>query len=435
MKRFLITAILAVSVIAATSCVRDEDWELLRHPVHVRGTLDPNFGTPIAYGHVTINDVLHMFNGDYTGLLDPEDDILTINFEAEGSDSILARSLMSKSVGTKGFFMASDTTISYNVNITLFDNVTLHDIVNNNISINHLWLDFVADIRGDCPESVRDTVARYVHAVFDSLVVKYTDYNGVVHNFPGVDIEPIPFDSVLATKHIQFDSIDMAEIVNSMPRNVNVSFRFRFALDDTIFALDLADAYFSQLLDSIKMTKIYYDANVKVAFPFEIKINSLPYSFDVDLGEGLSQVDIDAVLDSIGEGVDVDIKDSYLTLGFANGIPLELGIAGTLIDANGLPLGTPLFVDTIIAAPSAPSPDDPTTNIAIADTTTRVVIAMNRQRLQQLRNAKKIRFDMQMATGNKHVSIRRSDYLKIKVYLKLHPEAVIDIPIYNGNND
>ena len=429
MKHRLFIVVAALATVMLASCIRSDEWELLRHPVHVQGTLDPNFGTPIAYGQVTINDVLHMFNGDYTGVLDPEDEVLTINFEAEGADSIVARSLMDKAVSHKGTFMAKDTTISYDVNITLFDNVTLQEILNGNISINHLWLDFEADVHGECQESVRDTVARYVHAVFDSLVINYTDHNGAVHTFPSLNLEPIPFDSVLATKHLKFDSVDMAEIVNSMPRNVKVSYRFRFALDDAIFALDLADTHFNQLLDEIKMTKIFYEAKMKVAFPFEIKIGALPYSFDVDLGEGLSRVDIDRVLDSIGEGVDIDIKDSYLTLGFTNGIPMKLGIAGTMIDANDMPIGLPLFTDTIASARTTPSSDDPGTEVAVEGTQSKVVIAINRQRLQQLRSAKKIRFDMLMATEGKNVSIRRSDYLKIKVYLKLHPTAEIDIPV------
>ena len=67
--------------------------------------------------------------------------------------------------------------------------------------------------------------------------------------------------------------------------------------------------------------------------------------------------------------------------------------------------------------------------MAVEGVRTPVVIAMNRQRLEQLRRAKKIRFDMLMTTGNKHVTIRRSDFLGIKIYLKLHPSAEIDIPI------
>ncbi len=429
MKRFLLSALLAVSALALASCIRSEEWEMLRHPVHVRGTLDPTFGTPIAYGQVTINDVMHMFNADYNGLLDPENETLTINFESEGSDSILARSMLSKRPGTKGTFMSKDTTISYNVNIGLFENVTLNEILNGNININHLWLDFQADVHGECPDSVRQFVKQYVHAVFDSLVVNYTDHNGVEQTFPAVSMEPMLFDSVLTTQHLQFDSIDLADIVNSMPSNVKVSFRFRFELDDALFAEDLADLYFNQLLDRIKMTKIFYRAHIKVAFPFEVKINSLPYSFDVDLGDGLSQVDIDRILDSIGEGVDVDIKDSYLTIGFTNGIPLRLGITGTMIDNNDLPIGLPLFADTIAASRTAPSPDDPNTEVTVEGTRTPVVIAMNRQRLNQLRRAKKIRFDMVMSTCDKHVTIRRSDYLGIKIYLKLHPSAEIDIPI------
>ncbi len=429
MKHRLFTVALALVAVMLTSCIRSEEWELLRHPVHVRGTLDPTFGTPIAYGQVTINDVMHMFNGNYNGLLDSENETLTINFEGEGGDSILASSLLSKRPGVKGTFISQDTTISYNLNIGLFENVTLSEILNGNININHLWLNFKADVRGECPDSVRQFVSQYVHAMFDSLVVNYTDHNGVEHTFPGVTMEPLLFDSVLTTQHLQYDSIDLAEIVNSMPLNVKVSFRFRFQLDESLFSADIAELYFNQLLDRIKMTKVFYDAQLKVSFPFEVRIGSLPYSFDVDLGDGLSQVDIDRILDSIGEGVEVDIKDSYLTLGFNNGIPLRLGITGTLIDNNDLPIGAPLFADTIAASRTAPSPDDPNTEVTVEGTRTPVVIAMNRERLNQLRRAKKIRFTMVMSTCNKHVTIRRSDFLGIKVYLRLHPTAEIDIPV------
>lgn len=429
MKHRLFIVTVALAGLTLASCIRKEEWEMLKHPVHVQGSVEPGLGAPIAYGQVTINDVLHMFNGDYTGLLDPEDNVLTINFNAQGSDSIVAKSLWDKKPGTKGTFFAKDTTIRYGVNITMFDNVTLQDIVNGNININHLWMDFQIDLRGDCPEAVRDFVRQNVHARFDSLVVNYIDYNGEFKTFPGVSMEPVPFDDVLTTKRLLFENVDLAEIVNSMPRRLEACFRFRFELDDTLFSMDLAEIYFNQVLDSVKMTKLYIDCKMQVAFPFEISIGSLPYSFDVDLGEGLSRIDIDGILDSIGEGVDVGFDSSYLILGFGNGIPLELDITGTMLDDHDLPLGAPLFNQRIKAAATEQSPDDPNVWVSTADSTTKVEVMMNRQRLNQLRNAKKIRFDMTMSTIGKHVAIRREDYLKIKVYLKLRPKATIDIPV------
>ena len=427
MKHRLFTVVLALAAVMLASCIRSEDWELLKHPVHVQGQLEPNLGTPIAKGEVTINDVLHMFNGQYTGLLDPEEEVLTINFEANGGDSILAQTLMNP--GTKGVFMSKDTVIHYGVNITLFDHVALQDIVNGNININHLWLTFNADIRGDCPDTVRDLVRQYVHAYFDSLVVEYVDYNHQRHTFTGVQMEPISVTNVLEHEQLSFDSVDLAEIVNSMPRRVDVSFRFRFELDNTIFNEDLAELYFNQLLDSIYLTKRFYNTHVRVAFPFEIEIGNLPYSFDVDLGEGLTQVNLDEVLDSIGGGVDIDIKESFLTLGFDNGIPLNLTIAANLIDANDIPIGPTLFTETLESAVTAPSPDDPTTEIATESTHSVVRLHADKTLLQNLRRSKKIRFSLVLATGNKHVSIRHNDYLKIKVYLQLHPSVRIDIPI------
>lgn len=427
MKHRLFTVMLAMAVVLLASCIRSEDIELLKHPVHVQGQLDPSFGAPIAKGEVTINDVLHMFNSQYTGLLDMEKEVLTINFEANRADSILAQSLIHS--GAKSPFLSKDTIINYGVNITLFDNVTLQDIVNGNININHLWLTFNANIWGDCPNEVRDLVAQYVRAQFDSLVVRYTDYDYVEHVFTGIQMPTLSIDNVIEGETLNFDSVDLAEIVNSMPRRVEVSFRFRFELDNTIFNEDLADLYFNQLLDSIYLTKIFYNTHVRVSFPFEISIGSLPYSFDVDLGEGLAQVNLDELLDSIGDGVDIKIDSSLLTLGFTNGIPMNMSIAATLIDEHDLPIGSMLFSDVIMAAETAPSPEDPTTEIAVAPTRTFVKIKADKTLLQNLRRSKKIRFSLLLATGNKHVSVRHDDYLGIKVYLKLHPTIEIDIPI------
>ena len=430
MKHRLFPLVLALAAVMLASCIRSEDWELLKHPIHVQGHLDPSFGTPIASGEVTINDVLHMFDNTYTGMLDPENEVLTINFETNGGDSILANSIIHPS-GTKGVFLSKDTVIRYGVNITLFDKVTLQDLVNSNMNINHLWLTFNADIRGDCPDTVRHLVQQYVHAYFDSLVVRYVDHNGGEHRFYGVSMDPVAVTNVLEHQELTFDSVDLAEIVNSMPRRVDVSFRFRFELDNTLFNEDLAELYFNQLLDSIYMTKIYYNTHVKVAFPLEVSIDSLPYSFNIDLGEGLAQVNLDEVLDSIGEGVDIDVKDSYLTLGFDNGIPLNMCVSATLIDGNDLPIGGPIFTDVIDASVTAPSPEDPTTEETVASTHSVVRIHADRTLLKNLRKSKKIRFNLNLATGNKHVSIRHDDYLKIKVYLQLHPSADIDIPIHD----
>lgn len=426
-KRLFVLSAIAVLLAGLSSCLRSDDWELLKHPIHVQGQIEPNMGAPIAHGTVTINDVLHMFNNTYTGMIDPDEDILTIDFESNRSDSILAKSIAGS--GTKSPFLSKDTLITYGVDITLFDKVTLQDIVNGNININHLWLTFNAEIWGDCPDTVRHLVQRYVHAYYDSLTVKYTDYNYQEHIFNGIPLTSMSFDNVLTHETLDFDSVDLAEIVNSMPRHVQVSFRFRFELDNSIFNEDLAELYFNQLLDSIWLTKIYYNTHVRVAFPFEIEIDNLPYAFDVDLGDGLSQVDIDAILDSIGEGLEVDLKDSYLTLGFDNGIPLDLTIAATLIDDHGLPIGGPRFTETIKSAPTVPLPSDPSAYESSGTTHSQVKIHADANFLRDLRRSKKIRFNLIMATCDKHVTIKHSDFLDIKVYLQLHPSASIDIPV------
>ena len=58
---------------------------------------------------------------------------------------------------------------------------------------------------------------------------------------------------------------------------------------------------------------------------------------------------------------------------------------------------------------------------------------INEQRLRDLKQTKKIGFKLTLATDNgpNNVSIRRDDYLGINAYIKVHPQANVNIPLTN----
>ena len=173
--------------------------------------------------------------------------------------------------------------------------------------------------------------------------------------------------------------------------------------------------------------------NLAAEFPFDIKINRLPYSFTINLnGDSLPRLDIQQTLDSIARGLSVDLSDANLTMAFDNGIPAKFNIAAYLIDANGAIIGDTLIHDTLIAA--APVAADGTGHYVASGTRATVIpVPINEQRLRDLKQTKKIGFKLTLATDNgpNNVSIRRNDYLGINAYIKVHPQANVDIPLTN----
>ena len=80
MKKVLLFAI-AASVLLC-GCLRDEDKDMLRNPIHVTGTVDPTFGFSVASTHMDIEKVLSLLDGaeqyiDQTNT----DDFITLKFD------------------------------------------------------------------------------------------------------------------------------------------------------------------------------------------------------------------------------------------------------------------------------------------------------------------------------------------------------------------
>jgi hypothetical protein len=112
---------------------------------------------------------------------------------------------------------------------------------------------------------------------------------------------------------------------------------------------------------------------------------------------------------------------------FDNGIPVEFTVSAVMQDANGNDLIT-LFQNANIA--SANVSTDPSGNyVASSSVKTTVETMLVNSDLDKLDRAKNIHLTLRIDTDNKHVTVRRSDFLKIKAYLQVKPSVDVDIPI------
>lgn len=441
-KSFMLATLLA-GVLALTSCGVKETFDLMKNPIHVQGSVDPNFGMPLASGQVRLDELLGMLGTSEIGLdeyINQDSTTITVRYQMDQIyDSIEADNLTSSStatrtvgkpgIATKETVLNQDTTIVYGVDITFFDSVDMPGIEPGNVAIRHLWLDFKIKIKGDCPPEAQAYVNSVLNARFDSVKISYINHFGERRDFhdPNIDNISMQINNILSGDSLIRVGIDLAEIIDQMPRHIDVSFHFDLGITEGIFDVDLTNI--ESVLDQIGLTKLYYWADAKVEMPLDLLIDSLPFNFPVDLGEE-GAPNINAMLDSIAEGVEVDLKDANLVFFFENHMPLNLKLQGRFLDSTGVYVGGVLFDKEIGGAPV-----DPVTGIVSGTKNAKVDLHLDTERLEWLAKARQLEVKLALGTSRnaagipQYVKIRLDDYLKIKMYANLHPQVNIDIPL------
>lgn len=449
------------------SCSKD-DRELLQHPYRLQGELSPSFGLPvISSGQLNLYDLMTSFDGTLEALM-TDDNTITFEYKDTVRETIPIGGMIvkrqgplspnpspKKSVGRKSVtpFIARDTVIEYTIPIDFFDKADMQSIVDGNMSIHELRFNLDAVVQGTCPPNVDSALRAYVNARFDNVTIKYTGHDYQMHTYTGFAAQSLLLDDIIQGGAVNFDSVNLAEIVNSLPRSITAGFHMRVEVDSGL-VLDnlglLTDTSginsFNALLDSLRMTSITIGANLRVLLPFEVRIGGLPYSYDLELngnGGDASGSTVFEQMDSLltnlfGEGaVSMDSSKVAAILKFSNGIPLELSLSGTLVDGNGVESYV-LFSDRKIApAVTAPVSGRPGVVEAVRDSTTIVSIDLTVEALERLTQASKLRLRLLMATPDfttdpSYKLVKKDDYLKVKMMVKLDPSINIDMQLFDG---
>lgn len=438
MKKTILFAALLVVLGAMTSCLRSDDLEMLRHPIHVTGTANPQYGIPVATGELNINDILTSFSSDYSGMI-TNDEIITVTYDTSMSDTIKAlnnvnlinaKKITPKGNGTKGIWMSKDTTLVDTINLDFFNDVDFAGQIN----IEHIWLTLAVGAYGRGAEFVRP----HVRARFLDLDVSYEDHNGTLKHFGGMPSAYVEINDIYDGFNKHFDSVDIASIVNDMPRRIITTYKFRFQVNTDILTSNILTMPYSEILDSIHMTELVYSADLHVSLPLSVEFHNMNYSFPIDLGNGLSSVNLDSIISSISQDINFDIDSARFRLTLYNGIPLNLTLSATLQDAGGNNIINLFNNKTIASANLASNPANPSQYVAISEKETVIESPLSATDIDRLSDAKKMMVTLQidsqnLTTGNyMHVCIRKSDYLKLKGFLIFSPSFNVDIPVTNS---
>ena len=442
MKRKLIFAVLVACVGVMTSCMRDEDWDLFNHPIHVSGTVDPYLGVPVAYGELNMNDIISSLSSEYSGYFNPDSVLMTIEYDTLVSDTIHAINLIPlpplpptppvpagkgmKSADTN--YWSKDTVIVDTLDYDFFSNVNSLDGIN----VAHVWVDLNVGVWGDCPSSV----AEHMNARFDSLKIFYIDHNDSLKQFTNSNLDNLAVDitDIRTGFRESFERVDVQSILNDRPKKIIAKYHFRLNIEKDFINESITNMMLGQIvgLDSLQMTKLVYSAEMKLQMPMQIRVDNMNYTFNVDLGDGLSSVNLDSIIKLIDQGIDIEVLDTKLRLKVENNIPIDMVLSAALIDEEGYTLSVVFFNEAIPAANISPVPEEPTIYYSSSPTVKELVKKFTASEIKKIPQAKKMRVNLLVGSNNKHVQIRRNDMLKLKAYLQVHPVADFDIEVSNN---
>ncbi len=439
MKKTLLFAALLALAGVFTSCIRDDDWEMLKHPIHVTGSINPYWGVPVAYGQLNMNDILTHFSGNYQGYIDPNNDTITVVYNTNASNTIYAFSAFMKGTkaptlkgnpGAKAMLYTRDSVFVDTIDIDFFNDVNSLDSIN----IAHFMVDLKVSAKAIFrSETSANLVAPHVHAVFDSLEIWYDSHDDVHKKFDPADMNldtvRVMVNDIREGFKLNFTTVDMADVANDMPKRIYARYHFKLNVSDSIISQNIADMPIGQILDSLQATQLSYSGDLHVEMPLNIEVENMHYNFDLDMGEGLNTVNLDSILQNISEGIAVNIDDSKFRLILDNGIPLNLTLSASAYDENGLYLWTAFTNELIPSANLAQDPLDPITWYAVSPSHKELMVELDQNDIEALNKATTLRVSLMVGSNNKHVAVKKDDYLKLKAYIQIHPTVDFDIDV------
>lgn len=431
MKRCLMAALVAASAMTATSCLRDSDLEILRHPIQVEGSISPNFALPLAYGQMSFEDLMSNLGPDFSGYFEVDNNnAITVVWDGEYGETIYPLSNILKNKKQKRssrpapkddpYVYYKDTVISQTIPIPLFDNADLEQLANSSMELGHLWLSLNVSAYAEPAD-----LAQHVSAYYSELLVTYIDSSGAPRQFdPMSSVTEVEIENLRDTLNLDYGTVDVSRIVNSYPRQIDISFRLKLMVKSSILYADWENYTFRQMMDSIAMTRLTYSIGAQVRVPFNIKVNHFTYRYDMDLGSGTSEFNLDSIIGQLSSDLHVDVDSLKLVIDFENRIPLNLSIDAMLLDGNGIEL-THLFDDRTIKSAGIQEIDDiyDTSCVAFKPTLTSIPLLLKNEDIDNLRRARTMRLRVSVDSQREFVIIQREDFLRIRASLQAAANA------------
>ena len=435
--------IILTSLLAFSACVRDADKDLLDYPIHITGEIDPQFGIPLVYTEMNVYDVIDLL-GDYHRYIDTisDDELIVLKMDTTFRHHIAyAEAENAKGIiDIDGIHFSYDTTLVKEHHFYDLENMEGLDVLND-ISISQMNISWDAEVRANVKRAAGELLNDYGVLVYvDDIKLKAfnTDTPDDIYELHYPMEDSIRLNDIIGGRstHLQLlDNEDATELLQVTPNTIEYSLDVHLRVDDTTFSLD----YRKYLLDSLKIESLDVISDISANFPLNMKFNNLEYTIDttdIDISNEINSY-FDS-LDSI-DGLEAEIEQSFLTLKIENSLPIDAKLNIDICDNNFNVLFNLIDInkDFLSTPPIMPYSNNPSLYVSNGTTTNVVKIELDQQKMELLKDARKIIFNVTASTPTndgiqQQVALKRSDKLDLKIYAKLHARAGIDIPLTDG---
>lgn len=422
--------VLCALSIMFTSCFKDglNDFEGLKHPLHLQGSFNPALGIPVGYGEMTINELLGMLDSSLERYvrIDEANDLLTIMYDTTIRYTYIYEG---STQGAKGDGDTDSTNVLHQyfdgeVDIDLFSGMNM---LPDDLEIRNALLSLEADVMAYATAQTAAQLEYYdVTVSIDSLALIATNAAGEVYSLPLVT-DSLVVNNLLDGEHLVLvNDGDLSDLVRIRPNRIRYQGRLNIQLGDDFWMRD-----FSQFVaDSLGIDSVSIDADFDLVFPLSVYFSELSYADTVDV--------------SIADGQvwdQVKLEESYLVVELQNGLPLDLQLRLDCADSNDVELMHVLGEEwtTISGAQLRYEGSELDCYVAASPNTSVIKVPIDTQRLDYLRRMRKLHYRVRVATADatNHsiVAVQGKDALAIRVYTQLSPTITIDIPLSNDEDN
>lgn len=448
MRKVVLASIAAALLLA--SCVRSEDWEALRSPIHVSGQIDPQFGFPVATSQLYLEDIIKLIpqaeqyidNSQGDGFINLKfDTVLNNNFNFANMKS-RKNGRRAKGITQHGDTLVYDTVFVGSQEINFFDD---KDVLQQ-IKLSKVIMNWDAQLSLNVTDEFQNIDTNEVKAYVSDFKIKATGNDGSQVEIPLDNVGTINIARLLSDHSYPvniLDNFDIATLATQLtqmaPRKLEYSGRFTLKVLQSFLTTPKEILY-----DSLKINSIDIRSDIDARFPLNLSIGYLAHTIDTvafSMGDKLDSL-VDALKD---KGVALDMKNAQVKLKVENTLPFDAKLGAVVLDASQQTLLT--ILDTasdnlLVGAPIVPSTSDPTLYVTSGSAQSALSANISYDQLKQLQNGKYVKFVVALSTSRDNTGVerfvapRQTDGISIKMYIKLHPGIELDLPLsFSQNNE
>lgn len=429
MKKHLGFLLVAAIALMMNACVKDGDFDALKHDITIEGEFDPILGFPIAKMSANIAQLIGMLDTTSNmAIYVDDDDLVSVRYlDTFSTDLDLSKELKyGRKAATDSIFFKE--TLNGVVEINLFQQ--LQQMTDMPLSAKGLFVNLDAFLKTKVNDPVQAMIDRGVKVYCNNIVLKLTCLDGASIDVPILDsTDKISLLELNQGKLLNIlNQYDLSNLANRKPTGVFYSVQINADMPFEVYA---ALGSGSNLRDSLGIDSLHVELMPYVDFPMQIYCGEMMYedTIDVDLAE------LEQQLDKIKEQITLQDSGSYLVLEAENELPLNFAINASLLKSNGFRVVSQLFSqDTLLSGAPIKHLSGSDSYVSNGSRKSRIVMPVTRNLYENLGKTRKIALSLRFSTStegadtsNPTIVVQGKDRLKLRAYLVVAPHIHLSL--------